>query len=104
MGYDYLALYVFIKRGSVKRVIGKVGVGKESGIPLFPPNQLFFRHLQSRNGNGRNRYPETGSPGAYLFHDNKKQTGLSVAPKELLLAVSEQAGQCQGVSAHADAV
>jgi RIO-like serine/threonine protein kinase len=38
MGYDYLALYVFTKRGSVKRVIGKVGVGKESGIPLFPPN------------------------------------------------------------------
>jgi RIO-like serine/threonine protein kinase len=37
MGYDYLALYVFTKRGSVKRVIGKVGVGKESGTPLKSP-------------------------------------------------------------------
>ncbi len=32
MGYDYLALYVFMKRGSIKEVIGKFGVGKESGI------------------------------------------------------------------------
>lgn len=31
MGYDYLALYVFMKRGSVKKVISKHGVGKESG-------------------------------------------------------------------------
>lgn len=31
MGYDYLALYVFMKRGSVKKVIEKHGVGKESG-------------------------------------------------------------------------
>jgi len=32
MGYDYLALYVFMKRGSVKKVIEKHGVGKESDI------------------------------------------------------------------------
>ena len=32
MGYDYLALYVFMKRGSIKEVIGKFGVGKESGF------------------------------------------------------------------------
>jgi RIO-like serine/threonine protein kinase len=32
MGYDFLALYVFMKRGTVSKVIGKVGVGKESGI------------------------------------------------------------------------
>ena len=31
MGYDYLALQVFIKRGSVSKVVNKVGVGKESG-------------------------------------------------------------------------
>jgi RIO-like serine/threonine protein kinase len=41
MGYDYLALYVFTKRGSVKRVIGKVGVGKESGI--FVKNKIFTK-------------------------------------------------------------
>tara|TARA_B110000503_G_C6880656_1_gene302528 strand:- start:453 stop:575 length:123 start_codon:yes stop_codon:yes gene_type:complete len=35
MGYDFLALYVFMKRGSVKRVIGKHGVGKESGIMII---------------------------------------------------------------------
>lgn len=35
MGYDYLALYVFMKRGSIKKVIGKHGVGKESGKIIF---------------------------------------------------------------------
>ena len=32
LGYDYLALYSFMKRGSVVKVIHKVGVGKESDI------------------------------------------------------------------------
>lgn len=32
MGYDYLALYTFMKRGSISKVIGKFGVGKESDI------------------------------------------------------------------------
>jgi len=32
MGYDYLALYVFMKRGTIKTVLNKCGVGKESGI------------------------------------------------------------------------
>ena len=32
MGYDYLALKVFMKRGHVKRVIQQIGVGKESDI------------------------------------------------------------------------
>jgi RIO-like serine/threonine protein kinase len=31
MGYDYLALKVFLKRGHIEEVIGKIGVGKESG-------------------------------------------------------------------------
>jgi RIO kinase 2 len=31
MGYDYLALHVFLKRGHIEEVIMKVGVGKESG-------------------------------------------------------------------------
>ena len=32
MGYDYLALKVFMKRGVVKKVGLKIGVGKESDI------------------------------------------------------------------------
>lgn len=32
MGYDYLALNVFLKRGVVKTIIGKIGVGKESDV------------------------------------------------------------------------
>jgi RIO kinase 2 len=28
LGYDYLALHTFIKRGVIKDVIGKIGVGK----------------------------------------------------------------------------
>ncbi len=32
LGYDFLALSVFFKRGTVIKVIGKVGVGKESDI------------------------------------------------------------------------
>jgi RIO kinase 2 len=32
MGYDYLALRVFIKRGHIKRVGLKIGMGKESDI------------------------------------------------------------------------
>lgn len=35
MGYDYLALYVFMKRGTIQKVLHKVGVGKESGIALI---------------------------------------------------------------------
>lgn len=31
MGYDYLALKVFLKRGYITEVVSKVGVGKESG-------------------------------------------------------------------------
>ncbi len=48
MGYDYLALYVFMKRGTIKEVIGKFGVGKESGI-LFTKYitiiYIYFRYL-----------------------------------------------------------
>ncbi len=32
LGYDYLALNTLIKRGLVKEVLGKIGVGKESDI------------------------------------------------------------------------
>lgn len=32
LGYDYLALQTFMKRGIIKDVIGKIGVGKESDI------------------------------------------------------------------------
>ena len=32
MGYDYLALRVFMKRGHVKKVLCQIGVGKESDI------------------------------------------------------------------------
>ena len=32
LGYDYLALYAFMKRGSVTKIINKIGVGKESDI------------------------------------------------------------------------
>ena len=32
MGYDYLALRAFMKRGHVKRVLCQIGVGKESDI------------------------------------------------------------------------
>ena len=32
LGYDYLALHTFMKRGLVKEVVGKIGVGKESDI------------------------------------------------------------------------
>ncbi|EAR90441.2 RIO kinase family protein (macronuclear) [Tetrahymena thermophila SB210] len=32
LGYDYLALQVFIRRGAIKEVLGKVGCGKESDI------------------------------------------------------------------------
>jgi len=32
LGYDYLALWVFLKRGTISEVIGKIGVGKESDI------------------------------------------------------------------------
>lgn len=32
MGYDYLALRAFMKRGHVKKVICQIGVGKESDI------------------------------------------------------------------------
>jgi RIO kinase 2 len=28
LGYDYLALKTFIKRGLIKNVMGKIGVGK----------------------------------------------------------------------------
>jgi RIO kinase 2 len=28
LGYDYLALNTFIKRGLIKEVLGKIGVGK----------------------------------------------------------------------------
>lgn len=31
-GYDYLALQTFIKRGAIKSVVGKIGVGKESDV------------------------------------------------------------------------
>ena len=34
MGYDYLALKVFIKRGTVAQIGLKIGVGKESDIYL----------------------------------------------------------------------
>lgn len=32
LGYDYLALHTFFKRGLIKDVLGKIGVGKESDI------------------------------------------------------------------------
>lgn len=32
MGYDYLALNVLMKRGCIKEIVGKIGVGKESDI------------------------------------------------------------------------
>jgi len=32
LGYDYLALQTFIKRGVLKDVITKIGVGKESDV------------------------------------------------------------------------
>jgi RIO kinase 2 len=32
LGYDYLALNTLIKRGLIKDVLGKIGVGKESDI------------------------------------------------------------------------
>ena len=32
LGYDYLALQTFMKRGTITSVIGKLGVGKESDI------------------------------------------------------------------------
>lgn len=32
LGYDYLALHTFMKRGIIKDVICKIGVGKESDI------------------------------------------------------------------------
>ena len=32
LGYDYLALSVFYKRGSITKVLTKIGVGKESDI------------------------------------------------------------------------
>jgi RIO kinase 2 len=32
LGYDYLALQTLIKRGVLKEVISKMGVGKESDI------------------------------------------------------------------------
>ena len=32
MGYDYLALRVFMKRGHIKKVVCQIGVGKESDI------------------------------------------------------------------------
>ena len=32
MGYDYLALRVFMKRGHIKKVVAQIGVGKESDI------------------------------------------------------------------------
>jgi RIO kinase 2 len=32
LGYDYLALHVFMKRGTVAKVHCKIGVGKESDI------------------------------------------------------------------------
>jgi RIO kinase 2 len=28
LGYDYLAIHTFMKRGVIKDVIGKIGVGK----------------------------------------------------------------------------
>lgn len=34
MGYDYLALKTFMKRGTIKRIGIKIGVGKESDIYL----------------------------------------------------------------------
>ena len=34
MGYDYLALKAFMKRGTISRVGIKIGVGKESDIYL----------------------------------------------------------------------
>lgn len=44
MGYDYLALKVFLKRGHIERVIHKVGVGKESG-KLLTQNLLKSTYL-----------------------------------------------------------
>ncbi len=32
LGYDYLALNTFLKRGLIKDVLAKIGVGKESDI------------------------------------------------------------------------
>jgi len=32
LGYDYLALLVLNKRGHIKKIISKIGVGKESDI------------------------------------------------------------------------
>ena len=32
MGYDYLAIKVFMKRGCIKSIGVKIGVGKESDI------------------------------------------------------------------------
>jgi len=32
LGYDYLALQTFMKRGHIKTIVGKMGVGKESDI------------------------------------------------------------------------
>lgn len=32
LGYDYLALHTFMKRGIIKDVIAKIGVGKESDV------------------------------------------------------------------------
>mmetsp|Transcript_2621 Transcript_2621/g.3546 ORF Transcript_2621/g.3546 Transcript_2621/m.3546 type:complete len:279 (+) Transcript_2621:57-893(+) len=40
MGYDYLALRVFMKRGHVKKVVCQIGVGKESDIYICESGDL----------------------------------------------------------------
>jgi len=42
LGYDYLALYAFLKRGVIKTVLCKIGVGKESDIYKCTNNENEF--------------------------------------------------------------
>lgn len=67
LGYDYLALQTFMKRGIIKTVIGKIGVGKESDVYkcLTPDGEQVVLKLTRL---GRNSFRSIKKNREYIQH------------------------------------
>ena len=67
LGYDYLALHTFFKRGLIKDVLGKIGVGKESDIYecVTPEGEVVVLKLTRL---GRNSFRSVKKNREYIQH------------------------------------
>lgn len=87
LGYDYLALYAFIKRGQIKSILGKMGVGKESDIYrcLSPSNEVVVLKLARF---GLTRFsPDFSQAGKNFLPNDKEKQGLPPEQNQLQLAL-----------------